>query len=60
MNDNPSEIADHLIKSLGFDGAWQSARDGITAAQSEEDNYALSIWREVRRFVEIKRDAVDN
>ena len=60
MNDNPSEIADHLIQVHGLDGARQSARDGITAAQADEDNYSLSVWREIRRAVEIKRDAAND
>jgi hypothetical protein len=60
MIENPNNFADHLIELHGFDGARQTARDGITTAQVEEDNYTLSIWREIRRAIEIKRDVADN
>lgn len=60
MKDNPNKFADHLIELHGYDGARQTARDGITTAQAEEDNYTLSVWREIRRAIEIKRDAADN
>ena len=60
MNDEPSKIAEQLVEMHGDDGAWGRVRKGILAAQEDEDNYSLSVWREVRRELTIKRDtAVD-
>ena len=52
MRDNPHEIADHLIKEHGLDGALEQATAGTTAAaQNQSDNYRLSVWREVKRIL---------
>ncbi len=48
---NPSEIADHLIKVNGLEQAIQEAYNGTTKAQLEGDNYALSVWREVQAIL---------
>ena len=50
--DNPKEIADYLVQEHGFEKATAVARDGISTANDIEDNYALSIWREVRVILE--------
>jgi len=57
MSDEPSKIAEQLLEMHGDDGAWETVRKGILAAHEDEDNYRLSVWREVRRELKIKRDA---
>ena len=46
--DDPAEIASWLIDEHGADGAARAALDGTILAQDVGDNYALSVWREVR------------
>lgn len=48
LKDNPSEIADFLISDNGIEEAVQAAMEGVLKAQEEGDNYALSVWREVK------------
>jgi hypothetical protein len=60
MNDDPSQIANHLIEQHGIDGALETVREGIEASHSNGDNYRLSVWREVRRKLRDKRNAADN
>jgi hypothetical protein len=43
MPDDPHEIADHLIKEHGLDGALERVRAGTTAAGHGGDNYRLSV-----------------
>jgi hypothetical protein len=45
---NPEDIAQHLIQEFGEDGAAQASIEGVEDAHKNGDNYALSIWREVR------------
>ena len=52
---DPSVIAEQLLEMHGDDGAWETATKGILAAQEDEDNYRLSVWREVRRELKIKQ-----
>jgi hypothetical protein len=59
MNDNPSQIADHLIGQHGVDGALDAVREGVAAAQANGDNYRLSVWRDVRRVLQAKTEAAD-
>ena len=54
MKDNPSEIAEYLIRDNGMDAAVQIAHDGTTKAQQDGDNYALSVWREVKAILRDK------
>jgi hypothetical protein len=54
MKNDPKQIAEHLLETLGDDGAWQKVREGVAAALEDEDNYTLSVWREIRRAIEIK------
>jgi hypothetical protein len=49
MTDNPIAIADWLIEKHGPDGAEKAAINGVMKAQSDGDNYGLSVWREVRQ-----------
>ncbi len=53
---DPSVIAEQLLEMHGDDGAWETVRKGILAAHEDEDNYSLSIWREVRRALRLKLD----
>ena len=51
MKDDPKEIADHLIKEHGLDGAIAAAANGIAAAHGSGSLYDLSIGREVRNIL---------
>ncbi len=55
LKDDPSEIAEYLIRDNGLDGAIQAAYDGTKKAQQDGDNYALSVWREVKAILQNKR-----
>lgn len=55
MNDNPAQIADHLIEQHGINGALNAVREGIGSAQADGDNYRLSVWRDVRRILRDRR-----
>ena len=48
MRDGPIEIADHLISEHGLDEAMLVVDDGKNVANRTGDNYALSVWREVK------------
>ena len=60
MNDNPSQIVDHLVGQHGVDGAFEAVREGIEAAKENGDNYRLSVWREVRVVLQAKMETADN
>ncbi len=49
MNDDPHQIAGYLVEEHGAEGALAAVREAIAAAHADNDNYRLSIWREVRR-----------
>jgi hypothetical protein len=52
MRDDPRKIAVNLIKEHhGLELALERATEGIADAQEQDDNYSLSIWREVRRIL---------
>ncbi len=53
MNDNPTEIAEHLVNEHGMDGALRTAIDGTADANAENDMYRLSIWRDVKRILKV-------
>jgi hypothetical protein len=55
LRDNPSEIAEFLVKDNGLENAIQMANEGTTKAQQVGDNYALSVWREVKVILRNKR-----
>ena len=57
MRDDPNQIAEHIMEEHGADGALTAAREGIAAAHASGDNYALSVWREVRRALRDKQEA---
>lgn len=54
LKDDPMDIAEYLIQENGIDGAFQKASDGIMKAQKDKDNYALSVWREVKTILRNK------
>ena len=56
LRDAPSDIAKYLIQENGIDSAIQVASDGITKAQQDGDNYALSVWREVKTILRNEND----
>ncbi len=60
MNDDPSQIADHLIEPHGVDGALEMVREGIATAHAIGDMYRLSVWRDVKRILQDRRNAADN
>ena len=51
LKDDPSDIAEYLIRDNGIVGAVQKASDGIMKSQKDKDNYALSVWREVKTIL---------
>lgn len=48
MRDDPQTIAASLVQELGLEGAKSAALSAALKAQGEGDNYALSLWREVK------------
>jgi hypothetical protein len=51
-------MAADLIERYGLEGAKEAVREEITTAHGREDNYSLSVWREVRRtLVAMQNDA---
>lgn len=55
-SENPSEIADYLIQEHGLDEAIEVAMEGTTTAA---DNYALSVWREVKKILKDKKASAE-
>jgi len=51
QNDDPKGIAEYLLQQHGREDAYQVALKGVMEAQAEEDNYRLSIWREVKALL---------
>ena len=51
MSDNPADIAERLVHQHGLDHALQVAMEETYAAQKQGDNFKLSIWRDVRRYL---------
>ncbi len=57
--DDPRKIAEHLVAEHGFDGAVKMAVAGTTEAQRDDDNYGLSVWREVKRILREQEPTAD-
>ena len=57
FKDDPLNIAEYLIQENGIDSAIQAASDGVIKSQNDGDNYALSVWREVKTILRNKKDA---
>ena len=51
MPDDPHELANSLVQEHGLDGALDRAVAETTTANQRQDNYTLSIWREVKRIL---------
>ena len=52
MNDDPKQLADYLTQQHGSpEAALKIAVEGTTVANKSGDNYALSIWREVKSIL---------
>jgi hypothetical protein len=54
LKDDPSNIADYLIQENGIDGVIQEASDGVIKSKQDGENYALSVWREVKTILRKK------
>tara|TARA_B100000965_G_scaffold201278_1_gene168031 strand:+ start:460 stop:723 length:264 start_codon:yes stop_codon:yes gene_type:complete len=50
-HDDPRDIADYLIQEHGLNGALDAAIEGAMIAQNARDNYALSVWREIKAVI---------
>lgn len=51
---DPEQIADRLVERYGLQGAASVALDQTILVQTEQDLYALSIWREVKQAIRNK------
>ena len=51
MQNDPSEIASSLIHTHGKRAAMRLAIEETLKAQGKNDNYSLSIWRDVKRIL---------
>ena len=51
MQRDPSEIAASLNHEHGKGAAMRLALEETIKAQSDNDNYSLSIWRDVKRIL---------
>ena len=49
LRDDPHLIAEQLVQEHGLERALVRATEGTTAAQEQDDNYGLSVWRDVKR-----------
>ena len=50
----PPQIAKSLLEEHGKDRALKVVSDGIEDAHKKSDNYALSVWREVKAILRSK------
>jgi len=58
MNDDPKQLAENLIQHHGSsEAALKIAVEGTDEANKSGDNYALSIWREVKSILRETNDA---
>jgi hypothetical protein len=59
VRDDPTEIADHLMKEHGLDAALAVVDDGKRDANRIGDYYALSVWREVKAILGNRAEGVN-
>jgi hypothetical protein len=52
----PNKIAQDLLDKYGVNKAVGFAMGGVANAITTNDNYSLSIWREVRRLLREKQN----
>ena len=58
MNDDPKQLAEYLTQQHGSsEAALKIAIEGTAEANESGDNYALSVWREVKRTLREQNDA---
>ena len=55
--EDPQQIADYLLGKHGYKAAYSAALAGAIEAQSEDDNYRLSIWRDIKFIVSSSNSA---
>ena len=60
MIDDPTKIADWLLDQHGPDGAYSAALEGVSEANREGPGYRLSIWRDVKRTILERTEALKN
>ncbi len=53
----PDKMADDLVQKQGADRAVEIAIENISEAKAAQDNYSLSIWREVRALLRSRHKA---
>jgi hypothetical protein len=51
MRHDPEAIGEYLVKELGFEEAKLHVFEQVMTTRSDGDLYALSVWREVKRFL---------
>jgi len=52
MTDDPKQLAEYLIQHHGSsEAAMKIAVEGTADANESGDNYALSVWREVKSIL---------
>ena len=51
MRRDPPEIATSLVREHGKGAAMRLALEETIKAQNDNDNYSLSIWRDVKRIL---------
>jgi len=59
MTHTPEDVATYLVERDGIEGAMRAALEGALEAQAENDNYALSLWREVKSHIRSKAAETD-
>jgi hypothetical protein len=51
MRHDPEAIGEYLIKEFGLEEAKLHVFEQVMTTRSDGDLYALSVWREVKRFL---------
>jgi hypothetical protein len=59
VRDDPQEIADQIVDEHGLDAALSVVGDRKMDAIRNEDNYGLSVWREVKVIIQNRIAAED-
>ena len=49
--ESPRQIAEYSFNKDGEGGAYETALNGALEAQSENNNFRLSVWREVKQLL---------
>ncbi len=55
--EDPQQIAAEMLGKQGYSTAYRNALAGAIEAQTDGDNYRLSIWREVKLILSKTNDA---